>query len=132
MLATPTNLLIDGEVAVAIGGLEPSRTQSLREQLSNGAIGWAGGGPPSSVCLDTMTYAQAESVFEEAYQQTEQALGTAPPVYGRFSGSTPSDLTATLVRLGYCGMIPIDFAGGTGFGEEAKVIMQTAGRNWKP
>ena len=74
-----------------------------------------------------MTYAQAESVFEEAFRRTQEALGTAPPVYGRFSGATPSDMTATLVRLGYCGMIPIDFAGGSGFGDEAKVILQAAG-----
>ena len=99
----------------------------LKQLLASGAIGWAGGGPPASACLDTMTYSQAESVFESFHRQTADALGAAPPVYGRFSGATPSDLTAALVRLGYCGMIPIDFAGGSGFGDEAKVILQAAG-----
>ncbi len=126
-LATPRNLLIDGEVASAISNLDTARTARLKQLLASGAIGWAGGGPPASACLDTMTYAQAESVFESFHRQTADALGSAPPVYGRFSGATPSDLTATLVRLGYCGMIPIDFAGGSGYGDEAKVILQAAG-----
>lgn len=127
VLATPANLLIDVEVAKAIGELEPARTARLRESLTSGAIGWAGGGPPASDCLDAMTYSQAEAAFEQAYRDSSEALGMAPPVYGRFSGVTPSDLTSTLTRLGYCGMIPIDFAGGAGFGTEAKVILQGAG-----
>ena len=126
-LAAPLNVLIDGEVAAAIGGLDSARTTRLKQLLASGAIGWAGGGPPASACLDTMTYSQAESVFESVHRQTADTLGSAPTVYGRFSGATPSEMTATLVRLGYCGMIPIDFAGGSGFGDEAKVILQAAG-----
>ncbi len=74
-----------------------------------------------------MTFAEAESVFCEAYRKTKAAIGSPPQVYGRFSGGTPSDMTQTLVKLGYCGMIPLDFENGSGHGDEAKVIMQSAG-----
>ena len=60
-----------------------------------------------------MTFSQAEAVIRQAYETAEQSLGTPPSVYARFSGSTPSDMTGPLVRLGYCGLIPLDFAGGT-------------------
>lgn len=127
VLATPLNVLIDGEVSEAVTRLDGQARERLQDLLSGGTLGWAGGGPPASVCLDAMTFAQAEQVLEQVHQQSTQSLGMAPPVYGRFSGATPSDLTATLVRLGYLGMMPIDFAGGTGFGDEAKVILQAGG-----
>lgn len=126
-LPTPLNVLIDHEVAQAIGNMEETRIAPLRAALASGELGWAGGGPPSEACLDAMTFQQAEAVFRDAHRDTERALGTKPSVYGRFSGSTPSDLTETLVRLGYDGLIPLDFAGGTGFGDEAKVILRAGG-----
>ena len=58
-----------------------------------------------------MTYGDAEAALRKAHHTFTSILGEAPPVYGRFSGSTPADLTATLVELGYQGMMPIDFEG---------------------
>lgn len=127
ILPTPSNVLVDGDVAEKIGASDSDDAKRFRTQLQQGQIGWAGGGPAASVCLDSLTLAEAEAVFEQAHQSIKDALGTSPPVYGRFAGSTPSDLTGTLVRLGYRGMIPVDFAAGSGFGDEAKVIMQSSG-----
>ena len=123
---TPSNILIDADLCQALSQSTDPRVDSLRELLKSETIGWAGGGPASDICLDAMTMAQAESIFIDSHEQIQQSIGIAPPVYGRFSGTTPADLTATLARIGYCGMIPIDFAGGRGFGDEAKVIMQSA------
>ncbi len=126
-LPTPGNLLVDTEVAACLGESDDPRAAHLRAALASAKLGWAGGGPPEDVCLDTMTFAQAESVFRDVYDQTTRAMGAAPPVYGRFSGATPADITSVLVKLGYRGMIPLDFAGGGGHGDEAKVILQSAG-----
>jgi hypothetical protein len=126
-LRTPSNVLIDCDVAEAISARNDQGATRLRRAISDGEIGWAGGGPAVDVCLDTMTFAEAESVLSSAHLRTTQAIGSAPSVYGRFSGPTPSDMTRALVKLGYCGMIPLDFANGTGHGDEAKVIIQAAG-----
>lgn len=134
-LPTPQNVLVDCEVAQAIaaGGHQGGADQSkeaphpVLNRLASGEVGWAGGGPPADTCLDVMTFAQAESVFRDAYRRTQEAIGAPPQVYARFSGATPSDMTQTLAKLGYCGIIPLDFENGTGHGDEAKVIMQSAG-----
>jgi hypothetical protein len=127
VLPTPPNLLIDSEVAEAIAQIDDPRATHLRQLLSSGQLGWAGGGPAADVCLDGMSFAEAESVFCQAQRRTSDAIGSQPAVYGRFSGATPSDMTRVLVKLGYCGMIPLDFANGSGHGDEAKVIVQAAG-----
>lgn len=124
LLLTPGNLLIDVSVAEAIAGLDDPRAAMLRQWLAEGRVGWAGGGPAAGVCLDAMTLGQAESMLCESHARTARALA-APSVYGRLAGSTPGDLTWVLARLGYCGMIPFDFAAGTGHGDEAKVILHT-------
>ena len=127
VLETPINFLIDFDVANAIRNRDNAATKPLREALSSNQIGWAGGAPPPDLCLDTMTMAEAQSVYRQAYQHCTEAIGVAPTVFGRFSGTTPHDITPTLVGLGYHGMIPLDFANGTGHGDEAKVILQCAG-----
>lgn len=123
---TPINILVDADLCQTLAQSSDPRVDTLRGLLKSETIGWAGGGPTADICLDAMTLSQAESIFIDAHKQIEQSIGMAPPVYGRFAGTTPSDLTATLARIGYCGMIPIDFTGGRGFGDEAKVIMQSA------
>ncbi|QDT06784.1 hypothetical protein K227x_52000 [Rubripirellula lacrimiformis] len=136
VLSTPSNLLADAEALDALArrardaGTDPSLAESaseFRRQLAAGQIGWAAGGPPSDLHLDTMTLVQAQDAVKSAFAQATEAVGAAPPVYGRLAGATPSDMTATIAGLGYRGIIPIDFAGGTGHGEEAKVILQTGG-----
>ena len=123
---TPINILLDANLCRTLAESTDLRVDTLKELLKSETLGWAGGGPAENICLDAMTLLQAESSFLDSHRQIEQCIGITPPVYGRFSGTTPSDLTATLARIGYCGMIPIDFAGGRGFGDEAKVIMQSA------
>ena len=122
----PINLLVDASLCQTLAESTDPRVDTLKDLLKSETIGWAGGGPTENICLDAMTLLQAESSFIDSHRQIKQCIGITPPVYGRFSGTTPSDLTATLARIGYCGMIPIDFAGGRGFGDEAKVIMQSA------
>ena len=123
-LATPTNVLVDAETAAAIAALPETLRDRVRRAFAAGDFGWAGGGPAGDVCLDSETLAGASGAIRDAWRATEESLGAAPVVYARFAGSTPPDLTSTLVRLGARGMIPIDFAGGRGFGDEAKVIRQ--------
>lgn len=127
VLAIPSNLLVDIDVAEELACSKDDRSDELRRRMVSGNIGWAGGGPPKDTTLDVMTLSQAESVFERSHERTTRAIGAPPPVYGRFSGATPADMTPFLVKLGYCGMVPIDFENGTGHGDEAKVIMQSAG-----
>ncbi len=92
-LPTPSNILVDCDVAEAIAQAKEAsdkevsddRSSKLCGLLASGALGWAGGGPPPSTCLDAMTFAEAESVFCDAYRRTTAAIGSAPRVYGRFS-----------------------------------------------
>lgn len=128
--ATPTNVLIDWDVAQAIANLPTDKraaAEPLKQALASEQVGWAGGGPPADACLDMMSLREAETLFVDSHQTTLQALGSSPSVFARFAGATPADLTPTLVKLGYCGMIPLDFANGTGHGDEAKVVIQSAG-----
>ncbi|MEL6106101.1 MAG: hypothetical protein AAFU85_08695 [Planctomycetota bacterium] len=125
VLATPKNLLLDGPVAKHLlsGG---ARYDALRDALRLDQIGWAGGGPADpSEPLDSMTLQQAEQAFAAGTELAADAVGESPTVYARLSGSTPADLAHGLIHQGYRGVLPIDFAGGTGFGDEAKVLLST-------
>ena len=101
-LPTPINLLVDLDAARAAEKLPPDELEKLKCCIQGGEVSWAGGGPGSEVCFDTMTYGDAEAAARKAHHTFTSILGEAP-VYGRFSGSTPADLTATLVELGYSG-----------------------------
>ena len=127
-LHTPQNVLVSSDVAQTLKDSEDGTLDSFRKQLQAGSVGWAGGAPPTEVTsLDAMSYSEAEAAMQDGWQLASDAVGTQPIVFGRFSGSTPSDMTSKLVSLGYVGMIPIDFANGTGHGEEAKVIQKSGG-----
>ncbi|TWU49390.1 hypothetical protein [Rubripirellula reticaptiva] len=135
-LATPTSVLIDSGAASSLTELAQSSSQPTAQnsaakdfidRLKNGSIGWAGGGPDPNQQLDAMTLVQAQSAFQDAHRDVTNHIGAPPAVYGRIQGATPSDMTKTIIGLGYRGMIPIDFAGGSGFGDEAKVILQSGG-----
>ena len=127
VLPTPTNVLIDHEVASQLKDDDSPTAQRLKQTISSGQTGWAGGDPGTQVALDTLSLAGAEQAINDGQQVASEAVGTVPKVYARFSGFTPSDMTPTLVRLGYQGMIPTDFSQGTGFGEESKVICEFGG-----
>ncbi len=126
-LATPRNFLLDQAVADVLHKLSARRLEKLRRLIAANQVGWAGGGPPANVCLDTMTFAGAEQAIAQATTACVQAVARTPTVFGRFSGGWHGDLTGVLVRLGYQGVLPIDFAAGSGHGEEAKVLLQTGG-----
>ncbi len=127
-LPTPINILTDADVIAAINENKTNpATQNLLSQLRSGQIGWAAGGPGADVVFDTLTYQDCQKQLELAHAAAHQTVGIAPKVYARLAGSTPADLTRSLVALGYAGMTPIDFTGGTGFGDESKVMRREGG-----
>ena len=115
--------MIDGDAANALISLSDDRLELLRNHIRAGRIGWAGGGPSAKIHLDAMSLGQAHEALVQAQRDCTEALGTAPPVFARFTGGAPSDLVGSLVQLGYVGLIPMDFARGSGFGNEAKVTL---------
>ncbi len=124
VLATPRNFLIDQEVAEAISKLADGRTEKLRRAIGEQKIGWAGGGPAAATCLDSMTLSEAQQTIQQAQQICMQTIGASPKVFARFSGGWSGDMNWALNLLGYTGVIPIDFAAGTGYGDEAKVLLE--------
>ncbi len=124
---TPCNVLINHQVASALAGVDGDRYQTFRRALSDGSIGWAGGDPDPTICLDAVTFNQAELAIKDGHQRATDAIGSPPAVYSRFADATPADLTPTIVSLGYQGMIPLDFSRGSGFGDEAKVMREGGG-----
>jgi alpha-mannosidase len=127
ILQTPTNVLIDHPVAAFLIRSEVDRYRSFRDSLASGQIGWAGGDPEPEICIDAMSFDQADRAIRSAFKTATEAVGQSPRVYARREGATPADLTPTIASLGYQGMIPIDFSRGSGFGDEAKVIRQAGG-----
>ncbi|TWU01111.1 hypothetical protein [Stieleria varia] len=127
VLPRPSNVLIDAPVADEIAQATDGRYDPLKQMLADSLVGWAGGAPDAQVCFDALSFDDAEKALNEGLENATASIGTRPSVFARFTGALPSDMTATLVALGYVGMIPIDFAMGTGFGEESKVIQQGGG-----
>ena len=125
-LRTPQNVFLGADVANAVIS-NKTRYDDFRSLLNSGQLGWIGGAPPEDAFFDTLSFVEAEAVVRSGQQLATNAIGKPPKVYGRFTGGTPVDLTPTLVRLGYAGMVPIDFARGTGYGDEAKVIQRSGG-----
>ena len=122
---TPQNVLIDQDIAMAISKMTPARVEQLKRLIGECKIGWAGGGPATSICLDTMTLSEAEQAIIASTEACRQAVGSKPQVFARFSGGWPGDMTWQLGNLGYAGIIPLDFAAGTGQGDEAKLLLET-------
>ncbi|EMI18154.1 hypothetical protein RMSM_04904 [Rhodopirellula maiorica SM1] len=127
VLATPRNVLIDAPIAGAISASPTEDRQRLVNLIRGGEWGWAGGGLGGDVSLDAMTYSDTENAITQAYEQTATQIGLRPPVYARFSGTTPTDMTKVIASLGVDGMISVDFENGSGFGDEAKVVRNTGG-----
>ncbi len=74
-----------------------------------------------------MTLNEAQQAIADATRICSQTVGSTPQVFARFSGGWSGDMTWALIPLGFKGVIPIDFAAGTGFGDEAKVLLETGG-----
>ncbi len=127
VLATPRNVLIDAPMAAAIANSSHEDLQRLRSQLSDATLGWAGGGLGGDVSLDALTYSDTEQAIANAFEETATLIQVRPPVYARFSGTTPSDMTKVISSLGVAGMISVDFENGSGYGDEAKVVRNSGG-----
>lgn len=123
VLKTPVNVLIDSEAMDALAGREDGASQDFRGQIRDNKIGWAAGGPSSDVQFDFMDYADAARSIRESHRKASECMGVPPPVYGRLSGDTPSDMITAIASLGYAGVIPLNFAAGTGHAAEAKVVL---------
>ncbi|GAA5510393.1 hypothetical protein [Novipirellula caenicola] len=127
VLATPRNVLIDAPMAAAVAASPKEDRDRLVDLLRGDRWGWAGGGLGGDVSLDAMTYSDTENAITQAYEQTATQIGLRPPVYARFSGTTPTDMTKVIASLGVDGMISVDFENGSGFGDEAKVVRNSGG-----
>lgn len=123
VIDTVGNVLLDQATCQALVSAPESQRQWLVSAIASQSIGVAGGGP-SDVVMDELTFGDAVDAILRGRNAAIEALGAAPTVYARFSGSTPSDITPMLAGLGYRGVIPLDFVRGTGYGGEAKVILQ--------
>ena len=127
ILATPANALVDQSVAEHVLKQPHSFQDAFRNQLASPGFGWAGGGPPAEVCFEALTIDEGERALRDALQSVSEAVGDATRVYGRLSGTTPPELLAATKASGCIGVVPIDFVGGTGFGDESKVVFSVGG-----
>ena len=121
VLKTPVNVLIDADAIDEIAQRDDSASEEFRQRLHENRIGWAAGGPNSRVEFDLLDYSTAAQAITDAHQRAKDCIGVAPPVYGRISGDTPSDMISAIASEGYVGVIPINFSAGTGHSADAKV-----------
>lgn len=135
ILSTPRNVLVDQAVAEAVLNSNDSVQQAFQSRLATDAMSWAGGGPASTVCYDELTIDQMERSLRESIDQVQRAVGQPMIVHARLGGSTTPEIVAALASHKHdgqsqtqCrGLLPIDFLNGTGFGDEAKVILGESG-----
>lgn len=102
----------------------PELGQSLaefRQYIDRGQISLAGGGPPASDSLASMTLTTAIDRIAATRQQFADQLGSPPPVYARLAGQTPGDLVPAIAAAGYAAIIPIDFTSGRPISDQSKV-----------
>jgi len=117
----PFNFLIDCELAKAITqSLEPS-AKTLLELIDKETVGIAGGGLPKTESVHHQTAGSIRVQIAEAKRRTDQTLGNRCQVFARADGPTPGDLASVIANQGYVGAIPIDFAAGEGWSNEAKL-----------
>lgn len=128
VLKTPVNVLVDADAIEKLGEASESDsdTKLLRRWMQQYQIGWAAGGVSSDVAFDLLNYPAAANAIKDARSKTAQCIGAAPRVYGGFACDTPADLIDVIASLGYQGLIPINFANGTGHQREAKVALPLA------
>lgn len=131
VLKTPVNVLVDADAIEKIGesSESDSDTKLLRRWMQQYQIGWAAGGVSSDVAFDLLNYPAAANAIKDARSKTAQCIGAAPRVYGGFACDTPADLIDVIATLGYQGVIPINFANGTGHQREAKVTVPVVSNN---
>ncbi|MDA8743721.1 hypothetical protein N9N28_03705 [Rubripirellula amarantea] len=127
VLPTPINALLDTSALEYFASQADETTTAVQSRLRDQDLGWAAGGPEKNLQFDTLSFADAAAAFTQSHELAVRCIGAAPRVYARLDGDTPSDLLGEVARLGYSGIIPINFAAGSGFGEEAKVTLPIPG-----
>ncbi|MEM6689833.1 MAG: hypothetical protein AAF664_10425 [Planctomycetota bacterium] len=122
------NALLDADAIESIQSRhEEPAIEAFCEALADGQVGFAAGGPSADVVLDWMDHRGATNAITDAFEKVRHGIGVAPQVFGRLTGGVPSDLIGQIVKLGYRGLIPIDFVEGTGASEESKVSVSGDG-----
>jgi hypothetical protein len=119
--ATPTNFLIDCDLAKAIQQSNESAAKELLELIDHEVVGVAGGGISKDLPIHHQTASSARQVVAQAKAETDQSLGHRCEVFARVAGPTPGDLATAVAANGYTGAIPIDFAAGEGWSNESKL-----------
>ncbi|WP_162006788.1 hypothetical protein [Roseimaritima sediminicola] len=120
----PSNLLLDAAIVERLAEEHPQRLQTIRERFQAGTLGLAGGAPDSGGCLDHLSVAQIGRTLADAKQRFTDLFGRMPDAFASYSGGIPADLAPWLASLGYTGTIPINFAAGSGYRDEHKLLWQ--------
>lgn len=119
----------DSETSISTPPSKPAPRPGtiLVDAIAAGDVDWAGGGPSGSQQLSMMSIDDAAGALADSFATATAAFGIAPAVYGRLHGETPADMIPAIAASGVLGMIPIDFVGGSGSGDESKVLLSHAG-----
>ncbi len=120
----PLNLLLDTALADRLAQQHPDVLDTIRSRYAEGTLGLAGGAPDSGECLDHLTVAEIGHTLADAKQRFAEHFGKMPDAFASYSGGIPADLAPWIAGLGYTGTIPLDFAAGTGFRDENKLLWQ--------
>ncbi|WP_068142070.1 hypothetical protein [Roseimaritima ulvae] len=120
----PQNLLLDASLADRLAEQHPDVLQTIRERFADGSLGLAGGAPDGEQCLDHLTVAELGHALSDAKRRFTERCGKMPDAFASYSGGIPADLAPWIAGLGYTGTIPLDFAAGTGFRDENKLLWQ--------
>src|SRR6056297_138874 len=120
----PFNLLLDAALSQRLANEQPETLETIRQRHQAGTLGIAGGAPDSRDCLDHQTLAQIGRSLTTAKDRFVETLGKLPDAFASYSGGIPGDLAPWIASLGYAGAIPIDFAAGTGYRDEGKLLWQ--------
>lgn len=120
----PDNLLLDAELVELLAVEHPQRLQQIQSRREAGTLGVAGGAPAAGTCLDHLTIGGISKTLTAAKNRFEEVLGTSPDAFAGLQGGIPTDLAPWIAELGYTGVIPIDFAAGSGHREESKLLWQ--------
>ena len=119
--ATPINFLIDCDLAKSIHQSVEPAAKSLLELIDAEVVGVAGGGISKAFPIHHQTASSARHVVSAGKTETDRYLGKRCEVFARVAGPTPGDLATAVATNGYAGAIPIDFAAGEGWSNEAKL-----------
>ena len=122
-LATPSNVLIDEDVANAFESQQGETKVAFCEALTTGKVGWCGGGPSASFQHENHSINAIEQRVADGMAAVRQLTGELPAVYARLGGGVAAQWLSAVASSGFEGVIPIDFLNGRGFESESKVIV---------